>query len=355
MPLALESALQLYVPERSWYRIAAPVKFNSMSRRAPVLPCEGATKARFLLVVMGLVCGITHIYLRSSKGAFIFCECQRRDTLQQTPSHACDCSAKSNLVEECTEGLKHDSTAGPETIGSLSSVAYRRLSTLQHILEEAIGRDNIIGNIAMYPEQVNYYLRKASNPSVRTICEVGFGVGHSTIVYLTANPSATLYTFDWFVYMSAAPDDPRYTAHRTAVPLLQNMFGSRWIQVPGDSASSLKMFRQRHSNVKCDLVSIDGGHFYDVVRNDTVNILPLTRENAELIYDDLQDPALTAAVNDEVTAGNIAIKECVRASSETDVLFSATRTAKKIFCTFEPANGVKGEPNAVDLALLDRQ
>lgn len=32
--------------------------------------------------------------------------------------------------------------------------------------------------------------------SLRTICEVGFGAGHSTLLFLTAAPNARVHTFD---------------------------------------------------------------------------------------------------------------------------------------------------------------
>lgn len=44
--------------------------------------------------------------------------------------------------------------------------------------------------------QTFYYASHASNPCVKTICEVGFGAGHSTVLYLIVNPTAHLYTFE---------------------------------------------------------------------------------------------------------------------------------------------------------------
>ncbi len=37
-----------------------------------------------------------------------------------------------------------------------------------------------------------------ANPAIKNICQVGFGVGHSTTIFLTASPHANVYTFDIF-------------------------------------------------------------------------------------------------------------------------------------------------------------
>lgn len=49
------------------------------------------------------------------------------------------------------------------------------------------------------PQEVSDFAHIASQPGVRTICEIGFNAGHSASVFLTANPSATYYAFDMAV------------------------------------------------------------------------------------------------------------------------------------------------------------
>lgn len=44
--------------------------------------------------------------------------------------------------------------------------------------------------------QVDFYARTATNPSIRTVCEVGFNAGYSTAVWLSANPLLKVISFD---------------------------------------------------------------------------------------------------------------------------------------------------------------
>lgn len=46
------------------------------------------------------------------------------------------------------------------------------------------------------PHQVYQYALGAVRSNVNTICEIGYGAGHSTVLWLTLAPHATLHTFD---------------------------------------------------------------------------------------------------------------------------------------------------------------
>lgn len=44
--------------------------------------------------------------------------------------------------------------------------------------------------------QVDFYARTATDPAIRTVCEVGFNAGYSTAVWLSANPLSKVISFD---------------------------------------------------------------------------------------------------------------------------------------------------------------
>jgi precorrin-6B methylase 2 len=98
-------------------------------------------------------------------------------------------------------------------------------------------------------DQPREYLSYASLPWVKTVCEVGFAGGHSTVVYMTANPNVTIYSFDNFHkrgLTSTAYEMLRGNGHITLIE--------------GDSTKTVPAFMEDHPDVYCDIISIDGAH-----------------------------------------------------------------------------------------------
>lgn len=238
-----------------------------------------------------------------------------------------------------------------ELKGAGIDVLYARLMALhEKLVSVAGGMENVIGNIAWFPEQTMYYYRQAAREEVRTICEVGFGAGHSTVIYLTANPHVKVYTFDYFVFESDT--DEKYAVQRTAAKFIDGFFTGRWTRVPGGSEESVPDFIAKHPDVKCDLISVDGGHFYSNLRLDTQNVLNFGAEKASILYDDLQDIELQRAIDDEVSEGRISVTECMRASRSTDERFSYMKH-DKVYCSFRRGSGVKTKAvSVVERALI---
>ena len=77
---------------------------------------------------------------------------------------------------------------------------YKNLS-VQHTacLNSFLKNNNIQdveGHSGSYIPQTAMYLKLASLPFVKTICETGFNAGHSTLVWLTAQNNTNVYSFD---------------------------------------------------------------------------------------------------------------------------------------------------------------
>jgi len=90
------------------------------------------------------------------------------------------------------------------------------------------------------------------DPDVKTICEVGFGGGHSALMFLM-NSSAQVYEFDNGV--------KEYS--RSAAEYLQKRFPDRLNLIWGDAKVTMPEFHKNHPDLKCDLAIIDGGYTYD--------------------------------------------------------------------------------------------
>jgi hypothetical protein len=135
------------------------------------------------------------------------------------------------------------------------------------------------GSIAAHRQQVDFYFRLAQSPAVRTICEVGFNAGHSTAVWLSANPTAHVYTFDLLANSFSAP----------AADLLRERFPGRFTVTKGNSLRVVPKFRLPPST-HCDLVHVDGKHSYQNTLLDFLNLVPKARTHALFVFDDQCDP-----------------------------------------------------------------
>ena len=149
---------------------------------------------------------------------------------------------------------------------------FTELDVIVANLSAATWRDLRFGSIAAWRTQVDYYWRLATGPWVKTICEVGFNVGHSAAVWLLANPTLTVYTFDVF----------NHRMSMSALRYLQAKFPSRIVPFKGDSLQRVP----REELPQCDVVHIDGRHSYEHVVQDLVNMQQHASPHALYIFDD---------------------------------------------------------------------
>jgi hypothetical protein len=126
------------------------------------------------------------------------------------------------------------------------------------------------------PPEVAAYIEMAQDESVHTICETGFNAGHSTLVWLLANPTAHVYSFDLGQYA--------YTT--AAAAFLKQKFPDRFTLTVGDSTQTLPKFVLDHPDVRCDLAVVDGGHMYEVASADLLNMQALSSAVARVVVDD---------------------------------------------------------------------
>jgi len=124
-------------------------------------------------------------------------------------------------------------------------------------------------------------------PWVKNICEIGFNAGHSAVSWLAANPDITLYSFD-LGYHDYTESIGKY---------LKKRFPGRFHLILGDSRRTLPKFIQENPTVKCDIMSIDGGHFYDIVLHDFNNFRKMANPRNLLQFDDY--PSASHPIKDQ--------------------------------------------------------
>jgi hypothetical protein len=67
--------------------------------------------------------------------------------------------------------------------------------------------------------------------------QVGFGAGHSTVMFLNGNPNAKVYTFDIFQLQQF---------QKRAIEFIDEHFPGRQVRIVGDSNATIAKFSQQH-------------------------------------------------------------------------------------------------------------
>jgi len=137
------------------------------------------------------------------------------------------------------------------------------------------------GNIFMFHHTTTYtdlFLDKAKNISnlvlnknIKSVMEIGFNAGFSTLLMLLSNPNIYITCFD-------------LGEHKYTLPCyekLKETFGERINIVIGDSTQTLQ-----NINTSYELIHIDGGHSTEVADSDIINSYRLSKQGTILIMDD---------------------------------------------------------------------
>lgn len=191
---------------------------------------------------------------------------------------------------------------------------------LQAILDSKVPRDKQVGHSGWLTNMCMYYWNQAHSPHIKTICEVGFGNGFTSTIWLTSG-DATVYSFDLFpeegkVVASAEMGDfVNYmgASQNTAIHFLQNKFPSRFHPIRGYSDKTVPEFARVNSSVKCDIILIDGSHTTQGTLVDFRNFKKLAHKGTTVLIDDLEDPNVSQAVHLAWQEKTItASAECIR-------------------------------------------
>jgi len=144
------------------------------------------------------------------------------------------------------------------------------------------------------------YFEIARAPNVKTICEVGFNAGHSAAIWLNANPSAHLVSFDLGQF--------QYT-HGNAM-LMKETFPDRFNIVWGESQFAVPEFAKTHPNLECDVISVDGDHSTEGTLQDLINLSKIASCRNWVLMDDAGWASTNAAWQKAKDMGILMQVEC---------------------------------------------
>ena len=135
------------------------------------------------------------------------------------------------------------------------------------------------GHSGRYWQQQRLFYEILQNAFVTTVCETGFNAGHSSLMWLQSNPAVHVYSFDL----------GKHDYAKTMAYYLQSIYPGRLTVTWGDSQSTLPEFTTNHTDIKCDIIFIDGGHTTNICLSDFYNFKKMANKNHILILDNYPD------------------------------------------------------------------
>ena len=125
-------------------------------------------------------------------------------------------------------------------------------------------------------KQRNLYSLAASLPLEDSlIIEIGFNAGHSSLLMLSAHPSVQIIAFDLCEHSYTQP----------CFQVLAAAFPGRIQLIAGKSQQTLPRWA-RDSELRADLLHIDGDHDPQAARTDLQNAKQVARDGAWVVFDD---------------------------------------------------------------------
>jgi len=115
-----------------------------------------------------------------------------------------------------------------------------------------------------------------ANTSPINAMEIGFNAGHSADVFLKNHKDLTLSSFDLGLY--------KYVPF--AKEYIDTTYPNRHKLILGDSRITIPIYLQNNKDTKFDIIFIDGGHDYEIAKDDMENCFYLAHKDTIVIMDD---------------------------------------------------------------------
>jgi predicted O-methyltransferase YrrM len=109
--------------------------------------------------------------------------------------------------------------------------------------------------------------------NIKNILEIGFNAGHSADLFLNTNTNCNLTSFDI----------GEHDYVKIAKEFIDKTYPSRHTLILGDSTKTIPKY---DSDIKYDLIFIDGGHSYEVAKADLHNCKRFAHKDTIVVIDD---------------------------------------------------------------------
>lgn len=154
----------------------------------------------------------------------------------------------------------------------MSVVASISMNLDEHLA--AAGHTVFEGHSGQEPRETAVLRELVTRPGVQRVLEIGFNAGHSSDLFLSANPRCEVLSFDL----------GRHAYVAVAKAFVDRAYPGRHTLVLGDSTKTVPV---HESEASFDLIFIDGGHQYEVARQDLKNCRRFAGPTTTLVMDDI--------------------------------------------------------------------
>lgn len=142
-------------------------------------------------------------------------------------------------------------------------------------LYETLNIDIFEGHCQQVHEQTKVLKNIVNNNSINNVMEIGFNAGHSSELFLSSNKNINVVSFDLGYHYYV----------KTGKEFIDKTYPGRHELIKGDSLITVPEYSKK-VNKKFDIIFIDGGHTYEVVKGDLLNCKKLAHDKTIVIMDD---------------------------------------------------------------------
>jgi predicted O-methyltransferase YrrM len=171
-----------------------------------------------------------------------------------------------NNYESFTFICLNNDTKGNGYIKNYSLTDYLNINNHFNFLE---------GYSQQVKDQTDILINLTTKPNINVL-EIGFNAGHSADTFLKNNASLKLTSFDL----------GQYAYNKSAKDFIDSNYPERHTLIYGDSTVTIPEFINNNPYTRFDLIFIDGGHEYSIVKADMENCMRLSTKDTIVIVDD---------------------------------------------------------------------
>jgi predicted O-methyltransferase YrrM len=133
----------------------------------------------------------------------------------------------------------------------------------------------IEGYSQQIPRQTETLRNLTNRPNIK-VMEIGFNAGHSAETFLLHNDTLQLTSFDLGAHSYV----------KVGKEYIDKNYPNRHRLILGDSTKTVPKFFEENPTEKFDVIFIDGGHTYNIARQDLANCVNLSTPDTIVVMDD---------------------------------------------------------------------